>query len=257
VVVVGIQAEDVAPQLSNVHYTVTTPGQADVDVTVPAAQLPKEVKVTATDPTALVNVKVEGISPVTQQPVITRLAKTSFVPGQTKLLRIALDARCVLGLPGGNPGGPVCAEPQTCLLGRCVDDAVPPQTLENYDTNWPKNAPDICKPAGHGAPEVIFGTGQTDYLPVTDGQTLSLEKGPQGGHHIWTAVRMKNLKQSGSTTTVSGAQTGTGLAPPPTGVVFTFDADEGGYCKLYGSRSGWMIPAISSSTRSSSASRST
>jgi hypothetical protein len=233
VLVVGIQADDIAQEVPNVHYVVSTAGQPDVEDTIPTAKLPKEVKVTAVDPSALVNVKVEGLA--TGGPLmISRLAKTSFVRGQTKLLRIELDARCVLALPGGNPGGPTCTEPQTCILGRCVDDAVSPQNLENYDTKWPANAPDICKPVGHGAPEAAFGTGQTDYLPVSDGQTLSLKKGPQGGHHIWTAVRMRNLKQSGSTTTVSGVQPGTGLAPPPTGVVFTFDGDEGGYCKLYG-----------------------
>src|SRR5262249_8500793 len=109
-----------------------------------------------------------------------------------------------------------------------------PAGLEPYSDKWPTDAPDLCKPANHGDPDVQLGSGQTDFLPVTNGQTLSLEKGPQGGHHIWIAVRMKNLKQAGSTTTVSGIQPATRLAPPPTGVVFTFDHDEGGYCKLSG-----------------------
>ncbi len=32
-------------------------------------------------------------------------------------------------------------------------------------------------------------------------QQMKLEQGPQGGHHVWMAIRMKNLRQSGSTTT--------------------------------------------------------
>jgi hypothetical protein len=111
---------------------------------------------------------------------------------------------------------------------------VPDGALETYTPSWPPNAPDICKPAGHGAATVALGTGQQDFLPVTDGETVNLEKGPQGGHHIWTAVRMRNLKQSGTTTTVSGVQPGTGLTVPSTGVVFTYSPDEGGYCKLFG-----------------------
>ena len=108
--------------------------------------------------------------------------------------------------------------------------------LEAYEPNWAEDAPDVCKPAGAGAPEVIAGTGQSDFTPITDGQTLTPQLGPQGGHHLWIAVRMKNLKQSGSTTTVHAVQPGTNVAIPPSAFIFTFDQDEGGYCKLYGLR---------------------
>jgi len=67
-------------------------------------------------------------------------------------------------------------------------------------------------------------------------QTLQAEAGPQGGHHIWIAVRMKNMKQAGSTTQVSAVQPGTGTPIPPSSFAFTFDPDEGGFCKLYGLR---------------------
>ena len=80
------------------------------------------------------------------------------------------------------------------------------------------------------------GTGQTGYTPLADGQVLQAEAGPQGGHHIWIAVRMKNLKQTGTITKISGVQPGTGMVIPPSSFAFTFDKDEGGYCKLYGLR---------------------
>ena len=133
--------------------------------------------------------------------------------------------------------GPSCTTPgQTCILGRCQSDYVGPTSLEAWETNWVADTPDICKPANHGPPVVVVGEGQTDYNPVTDGETIQAELGPQGGHHVWIAVRMHNLKQAGSTTKITGVQPGTSLTVPTTSYVFTYDQDEGGYCKLYGLR---------------------
>jgi hypothetical protein len=234
-----MQADDaLGGGVQGVHYTINVAGQAPIDQTVPVTKLPLAEKLTATDITAPIQVKVEGLGLPTRGPsdvpLVTRLASTHFVAGQTKLLRLQLQGNCLLSAPGGPPVGPSCVAPLTCINGRCADETVGPDGLEDYSDKWPENAPDMCKPANHGDPDVQLGSGQTDFLPVTDGETLSLEKGPQGGHHIWTAVRMKNLKQAGSTTTISGVQPDTKLAPPPTGVVFTYDHDEGGYCKLAG-----------------------
>jgi hypothetical protein len=87
-----------------------------------------------------------------------------------------------------------------------------------------------------GKPIVQVGTGQTDYLPLTDGQTVIAEQGPQGGHHIWIAVRQQNVTQSGTTTTITSVQPSSGLAGPTTAFIFTFVPDEGAFCKLSGLR---------------------
>jgi hypothetical protein len=81
-----------------------------------------------------------------------------------------------------------------------------------------------------------IGTGQSYYLPLTKGQTLQAETGAQGGHHIWIATRMKNMKQMGTTTKIVGVQPETGARIPPTTLAFSYSPDEGGYCKLYGIR---------------------
>jgi hypothetical protein len=47
---------------------------------------------------------------------------------------------------------------------------------------------------------------------------------------------MRNPKQAGSTTTITGIQPDSALAVPPTSFVFSFDRDEGGYCKIFGLR---------------------
>jgi hypothetical protein len=124
----------------------------------------------------------------------------------------------------------------TCILGRCQSGAVPPAELEPYAAGWPTNAPDRCKGRNAGPPALQVGTGQTEYLPLSPGQTLQAEAGPQGGHHIWIATRMKNLKQTLSTTRIEGIQPTTGTRIPPSTFVFTYAPAEGGYCKLSGLR---------------------
>jgi hypothetical protein len=250
--IVGLQTEEMGSLIGRVHVVATVGGVVKTDevltLTPPTnpAALPKELTFVAPngDANAKIDVKVEAFayeaspgspSNAPTGPILTRLANTKFVRGETKLLRMRLEARCVGGVVGGL-GGPVCTAPQTCVSGRCIDSTLLPQDLEPYRTNWATDLPDICRPVNHGPPEVVVGTGQTDYAPITEGQTLQAELGPQKGHHLWIALRMRNMKQSGSTTTITAVQPGTNAQVPPTAFVFTFDKDEGGYCKLYGLR---------------------
>ncbi len=193
---------------------------------------------------AKVEVQVDAIGDPNAKPLFTRLSSTHFVPGQTKLLRVPLEARCIV-YPTVSTGakrapgplsGPTCSAPGTCIMGVCQLPDVPTVRLEPYAANWPTNAPDRCKPANGGPPDLQIGTGQSYYLPLQKDQTLQAEAGAQGGHHIWIATRMKNLKQAGTTTKIVGVQPGTGAAIPPTTLAFTYAPDEGGYCKLYGIR---------------------
>jgi hypothetical protein len=95
---------------------------------------------------------------------------------------------------------------------------------------------DTCKPSAGANPVVALGWGQNDYLALADLQTLDVEAGPQGGHHIWIAVRMKNLLGSGSKTVIEGIQPDSKTSISPFEVIFTYEPTEGGYCKLYGLR---------------------
>ena len=244
-IVVGIQSEEsLAGALGKLHVVTTVGSTPAGDAVLPPSGLPYEVRLAppAGDPTASVAVRVEGYQSSgwtprsSEAPLLVRTAETQFVSGQLALLRIVLQGQCLLGLPGGPPGGPSCASPQTCIDGSCQPDAVPVQSLEAYTAAWATNAPDVCKPAHAGPPVLQVGTGQTDYLPVTAGQTVQMEQGPQGGHHIWVAVRQRNLKQTGSTTTITSVVPTTGLVGPRTSFVFNFDPDEGNFCKLYGLR---------------------
>jgi hypothetical protein len=243
---IGIQSEGLDTYLGSYHVVTTVDGVTQTDKVFRSSQValfPQEIKI---DPggrfTPQVGVRVEGFAgddPATSLgPVIVRTAHTTMLPAPAnKLLRIQLDSRCVTVPPSGGVPGPTCVVTgQTCIAGACVDDTEFGNELEDYSPTWPAGVSDACHSANPGPPVVVVGTGQTDYLPLTDGETLKAETGPQGGHHIWIAVRMHDLKQSGSTTTVTATQPGTGATIPPFSVVFTYLPDEGGFCKLYGLR---------------------
>jgi hypothetical protein len=93
-----------------------------------------------------------------------------------------------------------------------------------------------CFDGKGGAPEIAIGGGQSDYTPVADGAIVKAEAGPQGGHHVWIGVRMKNLGQALTRTIVRGTVPSTGQKIPEAAFVFSYGPDEGGYCKLYGLR---------------------
>jgi hypothetical protein len=255
--VVGVQSEDFGGLVQAVHIVVSVDGKVTDDETITvgspggpssgggAPTLPKEIVLEGV-PGARAEVVVEaltsqaatrGTTPTT--PVVVRRAAAQLVPGAKKLLRVQLETRCAtFSAPGSMlPQGPTCDAPQTCALGRCVSEELSFDQLEDYEATWATSPPDICRPANHGPPEVILGVGQTDFAPLADGQTLMLEQGPQGGHHIWLAVRMRNLRQSGSPTTLTAKLVDDPASPiAPAAYVFTFDRDEGSYCKLYGLR---------------------
>jgi hypothetical protein len=240
---VGVQSEPLNGAIGSLQIKTTVGSMVRSNEDIALSGLPHEVRLVAGpgEANSVVAVQVDGYtqlpgSTAGASPILVRTAETHFAPGRTMLLRVMLQGQCLLPLPGGPPGAPVCTAPQTCIDGICQNDLVAVQGLENYAPNWPANAPDVCKPLNAGAPIVQVGTGQTDYLPVTSGQTIQMEQGPQGGHHVWVAVRQENLKQSGSTTTITSVQPGTGLVGPKTSFVFTFEPDQGGFCKLYGLR---------------------
>lgn len=174
---------------------------------------------------------------------MTRTAATKIVRGESLLDRVTLQASCVppvVGAPpdgGATAGGLPCADDETCIDGVCKSPYVDPQFLPVYASGWDADQPDPpCKPLIGAKPEVVVGEGQADYLPLTDQQTVQVEAGPQGGHHVWIAVRMRNLHRSGSRTVITATCPATGQTVMPYDALFTYDPDEGGWCKLYGLR---------------------
>jgi len=252
--VVGVQGDPLPDSVSALHVVVKVEGKVVTDETVrpprgssSAAPFPQPWETTVPGGglgAAKVEVQVDALGdPAASAPLLTRLASTQLVPGHTALLRVPLESRCMV-YPPPPPGskvpgplsGPACVAPGTCITGICRPSFVSPAALETYAPGWPTNAPDRCKPHNGGPPILQAGTGQSYYLPLASGQTLQAEAGPQGGHHIWIATRMKNLKQAGTVTQIEGIQPGTGAKVPPATLAFTYSPDEGGFCKLYGIR---------------------
>lgn len=244
--VVGLQSDDFGTIVSALHIVVKKDGAVVYDETMPSTTKTATGAITGTTkelpisgaPGAKIEVVAEAMPAAGGAPIVTRLAAARLVAGGKKLLRVYLEARCVQLPPIGNqPGAGVsCAAPLTCISGICQSGDVGDDAIEDYEPTWSVAPPDICRPAKHGPPEVMIGTGQTDYATLNEGQTLQLERGPQGGHHVWIAARMKNLRQSGSTTTITSSIEGDPEPVPPVSFVFTFDRDEGSYCKVWGLR---------------------
>ena len=233
-VVVGVTS-DLRAQIDvkRLHVRMTAGGETlrDDDITDELA-FPSEFPFEALAATTPVEIQLDafgGEGPA----LLSRLASTEVIAGRNLLLPVRLQSSCISGLPGAS--GPVCTAPETCVTGACQPSFVDPAKLPEYTPEWAQ-APDPCKPIGASDPTVVVGQGQADYLPMEDGEIGQVEAGPQGGYHVWVAIRMKNLLQSGSITEVTGTFPELGFDAAPYKVIFTFDQDEGGYCKLPGLR---------------------
>jgi hypothetical protein len=235
-VVLGIKSK-LTPGIGidSMHVTVKAKGSVVIDeersVKSKDLAFPMEFRVDDLEEGEPVEAEIEGV--VDGSAALTRLASTEAVAGKELLLETELEAICIQ-VPGG--AAPSCSDGKTCVRGACKASYTPPEKLSEYEPGWATITSDICKPKGAADPIVVVGEGQADYLPMEDGAEAQVEAGPQGGHHIWVAVRMKNLTQSGSITSLTGHVADLGYDVGPFNVIFTFDPDEGGYCKIYGLR---------------------
>lgn len=240
-VVVGLTSDlRVGVDIDEIHVVMRAAGAVVTDEIMSTSStahplvLPAELRFTDLPGGTAVEVTLDAFGPAdTTTPLLTRLAATTIVAGETLLFPVVLDSRCVVE-PGSS--APVCAAPQTCIAGQCASESVAAGALQPYSPTWSTVSTDPCKPPGGGAPVVIVGEGQDDYLPLASGAVDQVEQGPQGGHHVWVALRAKNLSQSGSITSVTGVFPDLGVDVGPFNVIFTMEIDEGGYCKLYGLR---------------------
>jgi hypothetical protein len=243
--IVGIQADNFGTLVNAVHVVVTTAGRVSHDKLWPvvpnaspfAMELPIEGGLGESQ--RIVAEALNSQSGSASRVVVSHTVRSTLPPASVpKLLRVVLERRCVTftSFSGAAPTA-TCAGSTTCAAGRCVDPETTVLPLEDYEAGWATSPPDACRPAGHGAPELELGTGQTDFGPLAKDHVLSLERGPQGGHHIWLATRMKNLRQTGSRTLLEAKVVDDPtLSIAPAAFVFTYEPDEGNACKLWGLR---------------------
>jgi hypothetical protein len=243
-IVFGVEAQPaIVSRIGKVHYVAKVGGEIKLDKEIVPktgeTPFPFELEVDSA-PGTNVELEIDAYAAgpnntvITTKPMLVRREIAPFVAGDAKLVRVRLESSCLTGTPGFK--GPKCPATQSCSNGRCIDPTLLAEDLENYSKDWAKNRPDLCKPPHAPAPTLAIGTGQTDFVAIQDGVTLVPEKGPQGGHHLWIAVRQNNLRQNGSTVVIAAEQPGTGLKVPPTTFIFPFEPADHGFCKLYGLR---------------------
>lgn len=172
-----------------------------------------------------------------EAPLLTRTAATTVIAGRVLLLRARLEVECVPGFRiEGDRIAPTCTAPETCVAATCRDPFIAPEELEDYRASWASSFADDCKPLNPAAAVVLVGEGRDAYRPLEEDEGVRIERGGQGGYHVWVAVRMKNLHQAGSVTHVTGYADDIGIEVFSFEYVFGYEEAAGGACDLYGLR---------------------
>lgn len=189
--------------------------------------LPAEMMIPPAEDGAEIELSFEAFQDGEAPPVVTRRAVTRASGGRTLLLPISLDEACSL-IP--------CTGGATCSLGACVDPFISPSALASYDPAWLASAPDACKTPSSGDPAIEVGQGASAFAPLNDNEVTPIEAGPQGGHHVWLALRVTGLRQMGSRVTVEGYYPDLAFELLPFSSQVTLRKAGEGHCEIYGIR---------------------
>ncbi len=117
------------------------------------------------------------------------------------------------------------------------DDPVKPTVDAGVDSG--PFTPDVCKPSLSTPTVLTVGEGQTFYRDIEDNTSLTWEKGPQGGHHVWIALKQRGLRMRGTIITIDMEDVEDPANPKLVNhsrLVYDFDKDEGGWCTRPGLR---------------------
>jgi hypothetical protein len=189
--------------------------------------LPAELLVKPARDGADVAVSIAAFRDGEAEPFLRREAETRAASGRSLFLPVSLDAAC-----SATP----CAAGTTCVNGACVDPFLAPSALADYDPTWITSAPDACKTPASGAPAIVIGQGASAFAPLEEGAVVPIEKGPQGGHHVWLALRVNGLRQMGSRLTVEGYYPDLGFKVRPFTSYVTLRKTAESHCEIYGIR---------------------
>ena len=192
-----------------------------------ALSLPTELVVEPAQDGAAIELAVAAFRDGDASPLVTRRAATRAVSGRSLLLLVSLDKAC---------SAATCEPGATCVKGACVNPFLAPSALADHDPRWIASAPDACKTPSSGAPAVVIGHGEDAFAALDESEVVSIEAGPQGGHHVWLALRVNGLRQMGSHLTVRGhfPELAHDLPPFTSGVTLRRAGDD--RCEIYGVR---------------------
>jgi hypothetical protein len=94
---------------------------------------------------------------------------------------------------------------------------------------------DPCKLDGQ-PPRVVVGEGRTAYAALADGAVMPIEPGPQGGHHVWVALRTQGLGSRGSIISITGQVAEIPASVGPFDTIFQLRPVADGWCEVSGVR---------------------
>jgi hypothetical protein len=230
----GLEGPDSSLSYDAVRIEARIDGRLDAEGTLLASRGPVfpqavELRSPTGHGTASIKIEIFGSASTSAAPLLVRTARANFIPGQSRLARIRLDPRCALAL-----GGPTCDAPTTCRDGACAPDVIEPANLEPLRPTWATDARDAC---ASGAPaQVWLGTGTETFAPLQAEQELALEAGPQGGHHLMLALRLRSFSQTTTSVTFRAEQPETHVVAKPLRYSLPLGAAGGGTCALLGLR---------------------
>lgn len=91
-------------------------------------------------------------------------------------------------------------------------------------------------PASTPTLTVEVGTGTKDFVALADGDPVDLTFGPQGGFHIWTAVRVRNVNATGVQINLRAKLDDGSLVGPPSRAAASLEAQPDGSAVAAGLR---------------------
>ncbi|WP_236644422.1 hypothetical protein [Sorangium cellulosum] len=189
--------------------------------------LPAELPIAEARDGAEIELSIAAFRDGEAAPIVTRTAATRAASGRSLLLPVSIDAAC---------SGLACAAGATCAAGACVDPFIAPSALDDHDPMWIASAKDACKTPSSGEPAIVIGQGESAFAPLDEGEVVPIEAGPQGGHHVWLALRVTGLRQMGSRLRVGGYLPELERELLPFTALVTLRRAGEGRCEIYGIR---------------------
>lgn len=237
---VGVDAETFASEgydLTHLDIVAKVDGLVAANVTKTTASgplFPQELRIDAPKDAPEALVEIDVAARMNEAVVVTRKVKTRFVRGASKLAYVYLEVRCnqMALLGGGGTSGPTCDAATTCVGGKCVAPDV--VDLPDARADWAKSPPSACGSATTAS--LVMGQGQSAFAPLADGDVVTLEQGPQCGHHLWLSLAMNDLSQFKTVTAISAEVPGSSIAVPTTAVPYAWSKAPSGGCELVGVR---------------------
>jgi len=190
-------------------------------------RLPAELSPLPANDAAELDLSVAAFRDGAATPVVTRRARSRAEGGRTLFLPVSLDEACA---------GMVCPNNTTCIAGACADPFDDPSSLVDYDPTWIESAKDACKTPPSAEPSLDLGKGESAFASLENDEVVPIEPGPQGGNHVWLALRVRGLRQMGSTLTVKGRYPELAYDVLPFSAQVTLRKEAQGQCEIHGVR---------------------